>query len=349
MKVKQETTLFKVLTGSHLYGTATSSSDYDYKAVCLPALDELLINTKITNRKEKPEGVGDSDKMIAGETETEYLPLQVFMNDFFDGQTYALEVAFAARQGLFELPESVNDDFGKEQVIKFADVLIDRFLTRNVKKMVGYAVSQSKLYGLKTQRFTTLNEVLTMLENYLNKLLPMPEPMISSVTLKDASRLVEELVKIPHVKNAELFNAKGGAELAPGIDICGKQFPLTARIVTVIQSVKKSLSQYGERVKQFDGEGVDWKALSHAIRITEQVIELSTTGQITFPRPSAQFLLDVKSGKLALDEATEHLNSLFNKVDEVIEASVLRERTEELEAEFKAWKIEVLRSLYDVG
>ena len=95
MKAQKETTLFKVLTGSRLYGTHTKYSDFDYKAVVLPHLETLLMNIQVTNRKEKPEGLKAGDKMIAGESETEYLPIQVFLNDFLAGQTYALEIAFA--------------------------------------------------------------------------------------------------------------------------------------------------------------------------------------------------------------------------------------------------------------
>ena len=132
MKASKEKVLFKVLTGSRLYGTFTAESDYDYKAVVLPPLETLLMNIKVTNRKEKPEGKGQNAKMLAGETETEYLPLQVFLDDFFAGQTYAIEVAFAAAQGLTETKDPFVETWMKD--------MIDRFLTKNVKKMVGYAV-----------------------------------------------------------------------------------------------------------------------------------------------------------------------------------------------------------------
>src|SRR6478609_1788353 len=99
MKVDKELVFMTIPTGSRLYGTDTPESDYDFKAIVLPALDDLLLNKKLTNRKEKPEGHGPQDKMTAGGTETEYLPLQVFLDDFFSGQTYALEIAFAVSQG----------------------------------------------------------------------------------------------------------------------------------------------------------------------------------------------------------------------------------------------------------
>jgi hypothetical protein len=130
--------------------------------------------------------------------------------------------------------------------------------------------------------------------------------------------------------------------------VCGKKFPLTNTWGTMVRSLRKSLLTYGERVKKFDGEGVDWKALSHAIRITEQVIELSRCGIIKFPRPNAVFLKAVKEGRIPLDEATDYLTQCFNEVDLAVENSVLKERTPELEEEFEDFKLRLLRDLYNL-
>jgi hypothetical protein len=354
MKVNKEAVLFSVLTGSHLYGTASEKSDYDYKAVCLPALDDLLLNKKVTNRKEKPEGLRACDKMVAGETETEYLPFQVFLDDFFNGQTYALEVAFAVAKGKHVFDENAPAPEGMGATAQWwfwkyqMGAMIEQFLTKNVKKMVGYAVAQSQLYGLKTQRYTSITEVLRVINQYgfdnAHHLFASQEKH----TLNDVPDLVEKLLALPHVKRSEVLNAVGGSQMAPALDICGKQFPLTNKVETVVKSLEKRVCSYGDRVKEFDGEGVDWKALSHAIRITEQVIELSETGKLAFPRPNAEFLRAVKNGQCPLDVATAYLDSIFEKVDAAVESSVLHERTPELEEKFREWKVRLLRQQYDI-
>jgi hypothetical protein len=217
--------------------------------------------------------------------------------------------------------------------------LISKFLTNNVKKMVGYAVSQSRLYGLKTERFTSLKKVIEILEDYA--------VFRADTTLANSNTaLVLTLTGLPHVKADQIPNGSGGATLVPALNVCGKQFPFTNKVDTIITSLRTMLDGYGARVASFDGEGVDWKALSHAIRITEQVLELSKTGKLEFPRPNAQFLLHVKNGDVPLDEATAYLESAFSEVDEAVSNSVLRERTPELESEFLEWKTRVLVDLY---
>lgn len=341
MKAKKETTLVKILTGSRLYGTSTEKSDFDYKAICLPTMETLLLNIKVTNRKEKPEGSKASDKMLAGETETEYLPLQVFFDDFFNGQTYALEIAFAIAQGLH-----VCEDASKWQNMRcMMQELIDKFLTNNVKKMVGYAVSQSKLYGLKTERYSSLSETLSTLNDFGRAKISTNEQR-ESLTFVDLPELVKSLTKLKYVKMCKISNGDGGTTLVDALDICGKQYPLTNKIFTVVKSLEKTICNYGERVKEFEGEGVDWKAFSHAIRITEQVLELSSTGKLVFPRSNANLLRTIKNGEMPLGEATAYLQDVFSKVDTAISTSVLQERTSELEDTFKEWKINKLSKLY---
>ena len=356
MKVKVETALFMVPFGSHLYGTNGPNSDLDFKVVCLPALDDLLLNKHMTNRKVLPEGKKDSEKMSAGEAEYEYIPLQVFLNDFIAGQTYALEIAFAVLQEMVWFKGMPVQQLAADKlmtndhifVFEWMDELVARFLTRNVQKMVGYAVSQSRNYGLKTERYTSMKNVVEATHVYVGSLAldVANSQLMSKMTLKDSPALIEELVKMPHVKRCEILNGSGGTEMAPAIEVCGKQFPLTASLNTMLKSLHASLAQYGDRVKKYDGEGVDWKALSHAIRITEQVLELTTSGRLKFPCANAEYLKEVKEGKKTIEEATNYLTTLFNMVDDAVANSHLQERTPELDEQYVEFKTNLLRKYY---
>jgi hypothetical protein len=351
MKVKKNSTLFTILMGSRMYGTATETSDYDYKSVCLPALDDLLLNLKLVNNKEKPEGMKQTDKMVAGGSETEFLPLQVFLNDFISGQTYALEMVFALANGdaVINPNQSPKDQFNDGVFFEdMANTLITRFLTKNMKKMVGYAVSQSKLYGLKTERYTSMKQFAAMIKSYLDLQDSHNGIHTRDITLLQAETLRANLLTIPHVKSIVIEDEQSEAG-HNAVEVCGKRFPLTNKLEYVFDRVNKMLETYGHRVQSNEGEGVDWKALSHAIRITEQVLELCTTKQLIFPRPNADYLLAVKRGEVTLDEATAYLDGAFGKIDEAVANSELQEVTPELQAEFKKWTLTVLHELYDLN
>lgn len=351
MKANKEMALFTVLTGSRLYGTATANSDYDYKCVVLPPLDTLLMNTKVSNRKEKPVGKLPGEKMLAEEVETEYLPLQVFLDDFYQGQTYALEMVSALLQtkDALEGKGTVGGDFvtlhtdmGNEKFrfyLNMFEELNTKFLNNNVKKMVGYAVGQSQKYGLKTQRYTSLRKVVEFLTAYPDKKLPMGQDPSIEVTL----------VQYEHVKPSTVVTGKDGTVHAPSLDICGKQFPLTNKVETVLASLQGLLDGYGERVKQFDGEAIDWKALSHAHRITCQILELAREGSLTFPARNKDYLYQLKSGNVSLETAMSNLEKDFNQIDEAVANSKLPTRNAKMDEDYAKWKLDKLRVLYGVN
>jgi hypothetical protein len=340
MKIQFETALFQVPFGSHLYGTSTPTSDYDYKVVCLPSFEDLLMNKKLTNRVKKPDGWKPGDKMLEGEAEYEFIPLQVYLDHFFEGQTYAIETAFAVLNDMHTTLEyehgelSIKDDSLRIQA--WMSELMTRFLTRDVQKMVGYAVAQSRQYGLKTERYNSYVAVAGLVGFNADM----------KKSLAEDQELLYNIMQIPHIKSCTVMNGAGGDESAPGIEIGGKQFPLTTKWAHVLSSVTKSVESYGNRVKDHTGQPADWKALSHATRIVEQIIELTQTGHITFPRPNADVLLMIKRGEFSLDYAKDMLADRFNLIDTSIESSVLNEKTPELEEQFYEFKLRLLKDYY---
>ncbi len=70
-------------------------------------------------------------------------------------------------------------------------------------------------------------------------------------------------------------------------------------------------------------EGIDWKALSHAVRVGEQAIELLTTGVFTFPRPEAAHLVAIKTGRLPYSVVAEEIEDLLVRVEQAAVLSPL--------------------------
>ena len=92
----------------------------------------------------------------------------------------------------------------------------------------------------------------------------------------------------------------------------------------LIMVVKKFYESYGARARQAEkNEGIDWKAVSHAIRSAYQLRALYTLGKIKFPLPEAEILKDIKLGKLdyknivapLLEDLMYKVESLANNSD----------------------------------
>ena len=74
---------------------------------------------------------------------------------------------------------------------------------------------------------------------------------------------------------------------------------------------------YGQRAAlAASNQNIDWKAISHALRAGYQIEEIFTKGTISYPLCQAQYLKDVKLGRLDyLTEVAPTLEALMDKVE----------------------------------
>lgn len=87
---------------------------------------------------------------------------------------------------------------------------------------------------------------------------------------------------------------------------------------------QRLVDEYGERALQAErDEGIDWKALSHAVRVGREALELLQTGRITFPLPYASELLAIRRGERPYDAVGEEIEQLLEAVEAAAMCSAL--------------------------
>jgi hypothetical protein len=91
--------------------------------------------------------------------------------------------------------------------------------------------------------------------------------------------------------------------------------------------MRRLVGDYGHRALQAERqEGVDWKALSHAVRVATEAIELLNTGSVIFPRPDAAHLLAIKTGRLSYQAVAAEIDELLPAVEDAATRSALPEQ-----------------------
>ena len=70
--------------------------------------------------------------------------------------------------------------------------------------------------------------------------------------------------------------------------------------------------------------GYDTKFVMHCLRLISECRELLTTGNITFPRPDADLLLEIKNGKYTYEEVESKLSNLDDEFEELYKNSKLQ-------------------------
>ncbi len=351
--------LAAVTYGSHLYGTSTPTSDHDFKAVYLPSMSDLILakSPKVLRFRFDAQGnpVGDSETMPANGYEAEHMPIQKFVHDFLGGQAYAVEMVFAVVQGahLKHAPTLCTRE--SRRVFEFEALchnLAKNYVHKNVNGMVGFAVKQTFDYVRRGERLNSARAVLAVLVDTLDnfvkgstadgsKLEPSKVRLDTTCFfIRPGSHAVDEQTILDHVAREtglEIGETSNQNKKMRTLKLNGREYLETTTLPHLISSVEKLCEQYGDRSTRAAKEDVDWKSLSHAVRVYQQVIELLETGFITFPRPNAKFLLEVKSGEIEIEAVKELLGQLDDRVQELVDGSTLpavddafRERVEEM-------------------
>ncbi len=307
--MKDILTLVKLKHGSHLYGTSTPISDDDFKGVHIPSGRDIILQ-RVKGVQNYNVKLSDTIKNQAGDIDYESFALQKYLNMLVDGDTVATEVLFAPPENFVEVhPQWAEiQSFGKS------------LINRQCKGFVGYCVRQAAKYGVKGSRMNAVKKLLDLLECTL---------AMDTVNTSTKLSFIEDTLKefALEEEHASFINipSPGGAELWH-IECCDRKMPMTASIHEAYKVFSKVWENYGERARQaMTNQGIDWKAVSHAVRVARQAIELLTTGSITFPRPDATELLAIKQGKLPYGEVSAMLEDLIQEVERVSLTSTLPE------------------------
>lgn len=305
--------LVRVPHGSELYGTSTPQSDKDYKSVHLPSGRGILL--------QRPEDVIDKSivskvgtKNDADAIDDQSFSLQKFFKMLADGDTVATEILFA---------EPISQDESWPAIQRFAK---RHLLNRKCKGFVGYCVRQAAKYGIKGSRMAAVHKVTTELSRQSLGRVATARLAVIEPELRAFTEGMEHVrwENIPHPDGRECWH----------INVCDRKMPMTATIKEAFNVFSKVWENYGERARAaMTNEGIDWKAMSHAVRVARRAIELLDTGKMTFPRPDAVELLRIKQGEMPYSDVSQTLEALVARVQEASAKSMLPDASNVLVAD----------------
>jgi predicted nucleotidyltransferase len=282
--------------GSQLYGTSTPESDTDIKGVFFPSKREVFLGKipktcKFTTKKSKEDGVRNTKDDL----EIEVYSLPYFLQLACEGQTVALD--------MLHTPENMTllrSDIWDQIVVNR-----EKFYTKNLKAFVGYAKGQAARYGTKGSR-------LNISKDFLDIVAKCP------VTTK-LYEIWNELPVTEHSKFIE--NSKNGVAQ---YQINGKVLQATMTVFYAQDIVERYYNNYGKRAElAAKNEGVDFKAVSHAMRAALEVEEILKEGKITFPLKDAEFIRNIKQGERPAQEVLDLLEKKIAEVEELSKNSNL--------------------------
>jgi len=293
--LKEHNVILLTRFGSHLYGTNTPSSDVDYKGIYIPSLEDILINR--VKKSINFDTNKSNEKNSAEDVDCELYSIHHFLHLASKGETVAVDMLHTNPQNIIY----ATDDW------KYIQQRRKMFYTSEMNSFVGYARKQAAKYGLRGSRLDAADTLLKLL---------------SSVDSEQRmSTIWDKLPLNDHCHHMEYDTNQNGIY---HYNFCGKIIQSTAKVCYTIDMVQKFVEQYGHRAKLAQkNEGVDWKAISHAIRAADQVIEIHCTCDLKFPLQRKEYIKLVKSGVLDFGEVISHLETLMKNIERLSETSSL--------------------------
>lgn len=300
-------TLVRLYYGSRLYGTQLPTSDVDIKGVYIPDAT-AIVHPRTPDGYTSNTGPKDA-KNAAGDVDDEMFALHKFMNMIRGGEMIAYEMLFAPPDAYVEEPHPIWETLVRNR---------SKLLTRKCKGFIGYVQRQASVYSVRGDRVNASEEAYKLFERLIEK-------YGTTASLAQASEDIGLFMRTcdsEHIQVVPAVSSKGN--IIVHFECCDRKTPFTASLKTAYDLYKKVYDDYGHRARAAaEANGVDWKALYHAIRIARQTRELLVSGNITFPRPDKDYLLAIRKGEVPYQDIADELEGLLKSIEPLAEQSSL--------------------------
>lgn len=283
--------VYLTVFGSELYGTSAGKSDLGVRGIFLPSLQSVILGNA---KKSLRFSTGKADcRNSAEDMDIDLWSVENWgMHLLPDGDTGALDLLFSPSNRECVLYDTglLAPVFGNP--LKFLDLA-------NNQAYAEYALSQAKKYGIKGSRLGAIRSVWKWLLEH-------------DVQGRLLERLEEIVTACGHEKYCFARDMPDGQH---ALVLCGKIHVGGIKMSDFRNRVCQDMGKYGERAKAAEAnQGVDYKALSHALRALDQMEELLLTGEIRFPLASREKLKAVKRGEIPWNDLE---NIILARLEEV--------------------------------
>lgn len=302
--------IYKTQFGSHIYGTNLPTSDTDFKAVVLPSADDILLQRVLESDHDSTK-IDSNARNTSDDVDVEIFTLQQYLKLLMEGQTVALDMLFT--------PSSFHSE--NNETWKMIVDNKEKFFSKKCKAFVGYCRKQAGKYGIKGSRVSAVRTAIEALDKYKDPLYRLGD-VIEELSDKLEN---EEHIGFPVEIDKRKIESKY-------FEVCGRKFQMGIYVSEAKSRLQKIFGEYGQRALLAEqNNGVDWKALMHAVRVCSTAVEFMQTRQITLPRPDALLLLQIRKGELPYSQVAEIIEQ---GVEAVEKASALSSLPNEPDYEF---------------
>ncbi|MCK5537558.1 MAG: nucleotidyltransferase domain-containing protein [Bacteroidales bacterium] len=304
------TVVYVTKSGSKLYGTDTPDSDTDYKGIFIPSEISVLMKTDLDSYSKDSNSM--NIKNSADDIDFTLHSIYSFFNHLAKSETGAVDVLFS----MFREDTIIYQDL---KFIAFMKTNYTQFLNSHMKSFIGYALGQTKKFGIKGARY----ENLVTFTAYIKSL---SEPKDTKLK-KLFGKFENETHAYKYIKMVIADGPKTSQirMTIPYLSVLGKLFHGQITLEYFITRLEEQVNQFGNRTKTIAAttSKTDFKALSHSYRIASEVEELLQTQFIKFPLKDATKIREIKQGNCDIETVIQEISSILANVDVLLETTII--------------------------
>ena len=296
-----ENLVVRIEFGSHLYGTNTPQSDHDYKSVYIPSGSDILLQRVKDSTGHKVRRY-EGDRNKPEDTDDEAYSLQRYLGLLSEGQTVTIDMLFAPK------PLVTSPLWDEIRANK------ERLLTKRSAAFVGYCRTQANKYGIKGSRVAAAKEAAEFFAAML-------------VEHGTTAKVGDFEARLPMNEHSRVVTKETSAgNMETYYECCNRMVGFKNTLKEAAAIYSRIFDEYGHRARLAQtNEGIDWKALSHAVRVANEALELLLTANVTFPLPNAKHILEIKGGLVPYEQVANEIEGLLGDVERAAAISTLRD------------------------
>jgi len=311
--------IYEVLSGSHAYGTATESSDKDYRGVYIQPTDTMLGLTGYM-----PQISDDKNDVI-------FYEIGRFLELASKGNPNIMELLNMPEENIIYKSDRWNN--------LFPDRVKNKFITTKLKHtFLGFAHAQiKKAKGLnkkinwdesKMKRkdvldfcyVITVREDSTLFKHWSQSLYTYGHFYslgVTTLNLKDIG--LAKVNNVPDLYSMYYMKEEGGIINENSNDVQLRSIPKDAKFLGYMRFDKnaysshcKDYAEYQKWIKNRNearyedtishGQNIDGKNMLHVVRLLNMAKDIGSGKGVVVKRPEAKELLEIRKGKVSLQE-----------------------------------------------
>ena len=279
--------ILKIKAGSHLYGTNTPNSDKDYLGIYLNTKEELLGLQTSEELTQNIESKSENGRNTKNAVDCKFYELRKFCKLALKCNPTILEILFVNPENIIEITHE-----GKELLS-----LKKEFLSKHlINSFMGYAFSQKKKAFIKSENLQKIIDAYEKINLFLNDhtiYLYMTYKCISKNSHSNIPALNQYIEEFKNERDAEM------------IKVGDLIFPIDISIKKLREALKIRLDKVSWRKDNILQYGLDYKFMSHSVRLLLEGMEIIKTNNLILPLQYKELIKSIKLGKIENDKIIE--------------------------------------------